>query len=299
MGIKEMFYLPFWWAGNVLRKKKRPLQSVVFISDKCNLSCRHCSIYNHKNPVTKPLSQIKEELEYCYSLGSRFVDFEGGEPFLWKDGDKTVDDLCQLAHSIGFFSCTITTNAQQEFHADSADSIWISMDGVGKYHEQIRGEGTWTRLEKNAAACGHKALAANMVVNTLNRDCIRQTAEYVRNNPAFKCISFNLHTPFPGTEYLALDEESRNEVIEEIVALKKEGFPIMNSVSGLRRMKNMNFKHCCWMTNFVFMDGTRKDSCIGPEVGNCDRCGFCMAGEEWAVMHLRPDTLMAGLKLRG
>lgn len=298
MNIKEFFYLPWWYFRSVVLGKKAPLQSVVFISDKCNLSCKHCSVYNHTSPVTKTMSQIRGELEYCYRLGSRFVDFEGGEPFLWRDGDKTVDDLCDLAREIGFFSCTITTNAQQNFRGSRADSIWISMDGVGDFHEQIRGAGTWKRLLENAASCGHKALAANMVVNNLNRSCIREAAEFVKNNPAFQCISFNMHTPFPGTEYLALDETARQEVIEQIIALKKEGFPIMNSVSGLRRMKDMNFRHCCWMTNFVFMDGSREPQCIGPKVGNCPRCGFCMAGEEWAVVHFCPDTLLAGLKLR-
>lgn len=298
MNIKELFYLPWWYFRNVVLGKKGPLQSVVFISDRCNLSCKHCSVYNHQSPITKSYAQIREELEYCYRLGSRFVDFEGGEPFIWRDGEKTVDDLCDLAKEIGFYSCTITTNAQQDFKGSRADSIWISMDGIGAYHEQIRGEGTWGRLVKNAETCGHKELSANMVINTLNHSCIRDAAEFVKNNPAFKCISFNLHTPFPGTEYLALDEKSRLEVIEQIISLKKEGYPIMNSVSGLRRMKDMNFKHCCWMTNFVFMDGTREPQCIGPKVGNCLHCGFCMAGEEWAVVHFQPDTLLAGLKLR-
>jgi len=26
--------------------------------------------------------EVKEKLEYCYGLGSRFVDFEGGETLL-------------------------------------------------------------------------------------------------------------------------------------------------------------------------------------------------------------------------
>jgi hypothetical protein len=30
----------------------------------------------------------------------------------------------------------------------------------------------------------------------------------------------------------------------------------------------------------------------------CDRCGFGMAGEMHSVFTLRPDTIMAGMKLR-
>jgi len=298
MKITHFFYLGWWWFRARFCGRKAPLQSVIFISDKCNLSCKHCSVYNHTAPVVKSFEQIREELEYCYSLGSRFVDFEGGEPFIWEDNGKDVNDLCELAREIGFFSCTITTNAQKSFAGSRADSIWVSMDGVGEYHEKVRGEGTWARLEKNIAGSGHKALSVNMAINTLNRESVGAAIEYTKNNPYIKEISLNLHTPYPGTEYLALSQEDREKVLDEIISYKKKGYPIMNSVSGLKKMKKMDFKRYCWMTNFVFMDGTREPQCIGEKVGNCDRCGFCMAGEEAAVMNLCPDTIFAGLSLR-
>ena len=78
-----MVYLAQWFVKARFFGIKRPLQSVVFISDKCNLACKHCSVYNYENPNIKTFEQIKQELEYCYGLGSRFVDFEGGEPFIW------------------------------------------------------------------------------------------------------------------------------------------------------------------------------------------------------------------------
>lgn len=296
--LKEITYLPWWWLRAKLGRRA-PLQSVVFVSDRCNLSCKHCSVYNHTNPLSKTMEQLREELLYCYSLGSRFVDFEGGEPFLWHDGDKDINDLCDLARSLGFFSCTITTNAQRPFDGSRADSIWVSMDGVGKYHDAVRGEGAFARLEANIATCGCKALSANMAINKLNKDGVGEAIEYVARSPYFKLISLNLHTPFPGTEQLALSKEERLQVLDTIMEYKKKGYPIMNSRTGLKRMRHMDFRKQCWMTNFIFTDGTRKDQCIGAEMGICDRCGFCMAGEESAVISLAPDTILAGLRLRG
>lgn len=53
------------------------------------------------------------------------------------------------------------------------------------------------------------------------------------------------------------------------------------------------------MTNFIYVDGTREPQCAGYKIpGLCDKCGFCMAGEEDAVMRLAPDTILAGFKLR-
>ncbi len=296
--FSEIAYLPFWWLRAVCGCKK-PLQSVVFISDRCNLSCKHCSVYNHEKPNDKTFARIEEELRYCYSLGSRFVDFEGGEPFIWRDGDKTVNDLCVLAKKIGFFSCTITSNAQLPFDGSVADSIWVSMDGVGEAHDLIRGKGAFARLEKNVADCGCPALSANMAINSLNYESVANAIEYVASNPAFRMISLNFHTPFPGTEHLELPHDKRLEVIDLILDYKRRGFPIMNSRSGLLKMRDNDFTRRCWMTNFIFADGTRSDICAGHAAGLCPKCGFCMAGEESAVMELRPDTILSALRLRG
>ena len=297
--IKELFYLPYWFIGARFFGKKKPLQSVVFITDRCNLRCKHCSVYNLTNPVSKSYEQLREELEYCYSLGSRFIDFEGGEPFIWKDGDKDIDDLIRLAKSIGFFSCTITTNAQKPFHTDEARSIWVSLDGVGEYHDKVRGEGAFARFEKNIATCGHKALSVNMAINTLNWEAVGPTIEYVKASPYIKSISFSFHTPFKGTEYLALDQATREKVIDLLLDYKKKGYPIMNTSVGIRKMRRLDFEPQCWVTNYVLTDGTRLPQCPGKETGACEQCGFGMAGEMNALFNFHPETIIAGLKLRG
>lgn len=295
---QQLLYMPWWWFRAAVLGRRKPLQSVLFISDRCNLSCRHCSVYNHVEPVDKSVQQIREELQFCLSEGSRFVDFEGGEPFLWHDGEKDVNDLCRMAREMGFYSCTITTNAQMPFDGTVADSIWVSLDGVGEMHEKIRGKGTFARLEKNVADCGCRNLSANMAINVLNCDGVAQTIEYVASNPHFRSISLNFHTPFPGTEHLAVSQDKKREIIDIILDYRKRGYPIMNSRSGLLKMRDNRFRRCCWMTNFIYADGTRSPQCSGESLGICDRCGFCMAGEESAVMELRPDTIFSGLKLR-
>ena len=119
------FYLGNWYFQTKFLKRRKPLQTVLFITNQCNLSCSHCSVYDHEHPTVKSYDQIKEELLYSYKLGSRFVDFEGGEPTLWRDGDLRLNDLIDLAHKIGFFTTTVTTNAQLPFAGLNANSIWV------------------------------------------------------------------------------------------------------------------------------------------------------------------------------
>lgn len=296
--MKNPLYLPAWYFGTKLPGGHRPLQTVLFITDRCNLSCRHCAESGHGGHFDKPYRQIEEELRWSYARGSRFVDFEGGEPTLWRDGEHTLNDLYDLAHAVGFFSGTLTTNGQQPFGDTKADSVWVSVDGYRDYHDAIRGPGTFEKLDRNIRESGLRSLSVNMAVNRINRPSVADTVRYARDNPAIRSISINFHTPYPGTESLMLPREEKNAVIDEVLELKRRGYPVMNSVSGLKIMKRPDFPKDCWVSNFILADGTRLERCPGSTCGICGECGFCMAGETWAMLRLRPDTILAGLKLR-
>ena len=294
--IKQYFYLAWWFV------RARFLQTVLFITDKCNLRCKHCSVYGSAGYRQRKFDDILADMRRSYAAGSRFIDLEGGEPTLWREGEKTINDIIDAAKSIGFFSITVTTNAQQDFSWIHPHSIWVSMDGVGKYHESIRGEGTFAKLEENIRRSGHKHLSVNMVVNSLNWESVDAAIEYARSNPAIEQISVNFHTPYPGTEYLMLPVEKKVEVIDKVLAYKKKGYPIMNSVSGLKKMKKnslgqMQLGRECFVTNFIYPDGT-DGLCSGYGTDLCRNCGFCMAGEMASVFNFCPDTLLAGFKLR-
>jgi len=294
----SLFYLFWWFINGRFLGKKRPLQTVLFISDKCNLACKHCSIYQSHNPNIKSYKQIKEELEYSYYLGSRFVDFEGGEPTLWNNGNKDLNSLIRLAKAIGFYSTTVTTNAQIPFFELEADFIWVSLDGIGSFHDDIRGKGSFERLLKNISTANHHRLSVNMVINSQNYNSVEETITFVKNHPQIQSISLNFHTPYINTEHLFLDWDKRSEIIDLILHKKKEGYPIMNSVSGLKLMKHNNFKKQCWVSNFIMPDGTRLAECHGKRAGICNQCGLSMAGEMNAIFNLKPDTILAGMKLR-
>lgn len=300
--IKQYFYLAWWFVRARFLGRRAPLQTVLFITDKCNLRCKHCSVYGSAGYRQRKFDDILADMRRSYAAGSRFIDLEGGEPTLWREGEKTINDIIDAAKSIGFFSITVTTNAQQDFSWIHPHSIWVSMDGVGKYHESIRGEGTFAKLEENIRRSGHKHLSVNMVVNSLNWESVDAAIEYACSNPAIEQISVNFHTPYPGTEYLMLPVEKKVEVIDKVLAYKKKGYPIMNSVSGLKKMKKNSLGQIqlgreCFVTNFIYPDGT-DGLCSGYGTDLCRNCGFCMAGEMASVFNFCPDTLLAGFKLR-
>ena len=298
MRIKELIYLPFWFFKAKFLGVKKPLQSVIFITDYCNLSCKHCAKDGHGCSTMKSYKKIKKELEYSYEMGSRFVDFEGGEPTLWQDESYNLNDLYNLAKEIGYFSGTLTTNAQNSFEDTLADNIWVSLDGVAETHDMIRGIGAFEKLDKNIRKCRKKSICVNMAINNINKNNVIETIKFAKEHPHIKLISLNFHTPYPGTEDLMIKWEERYEIIDSILEMKKNGFPIMNSKTGLKNLKKKNYKKYCWITNFILVDGMKFSECPGKSIGICDQCGFGMAGEMNGLMRFKPDTLFAGLNLR-
>ena len=296
--MRKLCYLAAWFIKAKFFQQKQPLQTVLFITDRCNLACKHCTIYKKENPTVKTYEQIKEELNYSYRKGSRFVDFEGGEPTIWRDKEYDINSLIQLAKQIGFFSVTVTTNALLPFANIAADSLWVSLDGIGNYHDDIRGPGAFAKLEKNISTCGHPRLSVNMVINNRNYESVEQTIEFARDNPYIRSISINFHTPYSTTEHLFLDWKTRQEVIDKIILMKRKNYPILNSISGLKLMRTNNFEKQCWISNFIMADGARLDVCQGQIAGICDQCGYSMAGEMKSLFDIRLDTVLAGLKLR-
>ena len=190
MNLRQFLYLPLWYFSVRFLGKKKPLQTVIFISNVCNYNCKHCCIDKSK-PEVMSYDEAKKQLEHSYSQGSRFVDFEGGEPTLWRDGERTVNDLCDLARKIGFFSTTVTTNASEDFSWLNADHVFVSLDGL-KSHDVIRCEGAFKSLNSNIKKYKPSSkLSVNMVINSINKDEIFEVLEYVEKNPCINGISFH------------------------------------------------------------------------------------------------------------
>lgn len=297
--MNKFLYLVIWYFQVKILGRKKPLQTVLFINNECNLRCKHCCIDKDTHKIVKSFSQIESELIYSYKLGSRFVDFEGGEPTMWTDGEKNINDLIFLAKKIGFFSTTVTTNAQKDFSWLKADSVWVSIDGFEGSHDAVRGKGTFEKAMKNIdkyGALGKKNLSINMVINKLNESSVENVIKFVDKNPTIKSISLNFHMPYLGTENLCVD--NKNKIIDKIISLKKQGMPIMNTLSGLRNLKSPQNSKYCWITNFIMPNGEKLEKCQGAKYNLCQDCGLGMAGEMRNLYDFSLETIIAGIKLR-
>lgn len=294
----KLAYCALWYLKCRFLGKRIPLFSVFFITSKCNLKCRHCAVRLWYEPSDMRYPQIMELMRRCYDMGARMIFFEGGEPFLWNDAGRRVNDLVRESKSMGFFMSSLTTNATMPFETD-ADLVWVSVDGTKEIHDEIRGRGTFEQLMKNVENSSHPRICANMVINTLNRQVVEDTIRLIARTQNFKGISLNFHTPHSGVEELFLPFEQRREVLQKIIELKREGFPIINSLPALEAMGSNDWvkRRQCWVGNFVLLDGVIYEECSGSREGICDRCGYGMGAEMTAIFDFKPSTIREATSL--
>ncbi len=264
-------YLFSCYVKSRLFNIKRPLLAGLKITHLCNLKCRHCPFWQ-KEKVSFSFSQVKNSLRALHDLGVRLVIIEGGEPFLWKDSSYDIRDVVAEAKKL-FFSVGITTNGTFSLEADS-DVIWVSIDGLKKTHDLLRGE-SFDRIMVNIKKSTHSKIYAHTTINRMNQGEIPEMVKFLSDR--VKGLTFQFHYPYTeDANGLLLTFEERKIVLEELIKLKKDGFPIANSYACLQALKDNKWRCHSWMIASVEPDGKLTQGCYikGRGEVSCKKCGF-------------------------
>jgi MoaA/NifB/PqqE/SkfB family radical SAM enzyme len=227
----------------------------------------------------------------------RLVIFEGGEPFLWRDGQRTVEDLVQAARHRGFFSTGITTNGTLPLES-SADMVWVSIDGPREVHDVWRGP-SYDRILTNIAASRHPRILANI---TIHRHNAQRIGELIRNlKGVVKGITIQFVYHYPDSEDLTVDAVTRRQILHELVTLKRQGYPLLDSYGVLRRLAGNTWRCHDWLIANVEPDGCMHYGCYlkGRGAVDCRRCGFAAHAElarayDWDLAAIRTGQRVFG-----
>lgn len=272
-------WLGFAWFGvtTVLLRRRDPIVGSLIVTDRCNLACRHCAVANLRR-VDYPFARLQADLRLLHDQGVRILFLYGGEPFLWRDGGRTLRDVVAEARRIGFPLVNVVTNGTRGLDLPEADVILVSLDGTRVHHDEIRGR-TYDRVLANVRAATSDNLCLYMAVNRINVDDVEHVAEVARSLPTVRAVSYNLHTPYPGTEHLTLSPRQRRDVGERIGALIAGGYPVLNLASALPRIADLSAPRPCPQCVIV-EDGQQWTCGRCIEIpGLCEQCGFSFAAE--------------------
>lgn len=159
-----------------------PLQTITIrVTRACNLKCLHCySISGARLKNELSLEEIKNIINQSKKLGAMRIFFTGGEPFARPD----ISKILKYADDNGF-AIYISTNGTlfDKKLVDTLKSLkhlrtlQISIDGLKKTHDSIRGVGgtfdkaiTWAKFIKKEFGNTDKKIAFVLTLMKKNRD---------------------------------------------------------------------------------------------------------------------------------
>lgn len=277
MKLSSFLYFAGFGLKTVLFSRKKAILGTIILTDKCNLECKHCAV-NNLTAVLHPYEQIKSDMMQLYNSGIRILFFCGGETFLWSDREKTLRDLVIEAKKIGFLIVNVVTNGTFKIDLPEADLILLSLDGDKTNHNEIRGD-TYDLIMKNIDEASCDNICIYMAINRINKDSIASVCEVALRKSAVRAVSFNFHTPYPGTEQLELTISEKQSACDMIASFIDAGYPIFNLKSAFPYIVNNTFPVPCHQC--VVMENGHLSicgRCINVP-GLCERCGYFFAAE--------------------
>ena len=277
MKLDSFLHFATFGIKTILFKEKKPILGTIIVTDKCNLSCKHCSV-NNITAVVHPYIQMRKEMQELYDMGVRILFFCGGETFLWRDGEKTIRDLVIEAKEMGFLIVNVVTNGTYPINLPEADLILLSLDGDRERHNIIRGD-TYDKIMENIAHATADNICFYMAVNQINKEQIAHVCRTARDTKNVRAVSFNFHTPYPDTKELALSVEEKTKCCETIEQMMKEGAPVFNLKSAFPYLIHNNFPTPCYQC--VVMENGKLSVCgrCVDVPGLCEKCGYFFVAE--------------------
>ncbi|MEA1945343.1 MAG: radical SAM protein [Euryarchaeota archaeon] len=236
-----------------LRVRKRPFVLSHGINARCNLQCKFCEYWKEEGEEMDT-EEIFSLLDCARSFGIKIYNAWTAEPLMRRD----LPEILEHAHSIGMVTSLITNGKllKKRIHdLSDLDYLSVSVDGI-KTFKEIRGIDFDYVLDgiMEAKKEGHSILM-NCVISGKNLDEIRNLI-YLARDLGVR-ISFEPIHEFSGIDHEVWDEIGIRDVkkyertVDQIIGLKKNRFPIINSLTYLEMIKRLKPDFRCHVSDII------------------------------------------------
>jgi radical SAM family uncharacterized protein len=209
---------------------KMPLFCGHKLTYNCNLRCKMCPFWKRSN---KDLSTETEKtiLRRIYDSGACAIAFEGGEPLLRKD----LREILAFSRSLPLQTSLVTNGTLLASRIDEIaqyinGAIYVSLDGLEKTHDAIRGvSGSFERtIEGITEASKRVSVIINTTIMDENIDEIEDLVELAKGLDVKISVAV-------AHEYYEAEASSPNrlkirDISKKLVELKNKGYPLINSI---------------------------------------------------------------------
>lgn len=235
---------------------KAPLFCGHKVTYNCNLRCKMCPFWKRSN---KDLSIEKEKaiLRRIYDSGACAIAFEGGEPLLRKDLSK----ILAYSRSLPLQTSLITNGTLLESKIDEIaqyinGAIYVSLDGLEKTHDMIRGvNGCFKRTMSGINAASKKVLV--IINTTVMSENIHEMEDLtILAKEIGVGISVAIAHEYCNATASTPAIQDVKKTVERLIELKKNGYPLVNSISYFKVVAKQK-KWICkpWTTINVSPEG--------------------------------------------
>jgi MoaA/NifB/PqqE/SkfB family radical SAM enzyme len=273
-------------------RQRVPLICGLVLTNKCNLRCRHCRVAT-RDDKQLCFEEITEVIDSFYRQGGRCLYLEGGEPFLWHDRPYGIEHIVEYARGVGFLAVIIYTNGTTPIQT-SADTVFISIDGLHQTHDYLRGP-SFDRIMYNIHRSTHPSLFINFTINSRNNAELEDFLSYADGVTQIRGTFFYFHTPYYGYDELYVEPDERVRILHRLLACKKK-HRILNSYAGLRSALRNDWRRPLDICS-VYEKGHTYRCCRfrgDPEL--CRNCGYLSYAEIDQTLRLKPSAILNALK---
>lgn len=124
----------------------------IEVTTECNGSCSHCFVRARDIPgQSLPRHLVETIVREGYAEGYRHLHITGGEPLLWNG----LLPVFELAFGLGYETAFLNTNGtlltpglSAELAAFDGLAVSVSLQGPKRFHDRMRGKGSWERAVK-------------------------------------------------------------------------------------------------------------------------------------------------------
>lgn len=268
-----------------IRVKKRPFVLSHGVNARCNMRCGFCEYWKETGPEPAR-EEVFKLLEDAKAFGIGVYNAWTTEPLLRKD----LPEIMAHAKKLGLITSMVTNGKllyERAGELKDVDFLSVSVDGIKSY-EEIRKMKFETLLKgikkaRDVREMQNKGpILMNCVLSGKNLDDIEGLIELAKELGVK--ISFEPVHEFPGiasetwNDIGIRDEEKFRRTVDRIIEMKKKGYPIINSRTYLRMVRDRDMAYKCRASGVIINvthDGTAEACRVQHEpLGNVMRDGF-------------------------
>ena len=290
--LKSCSYGLKYVIGHQVFGKTLPLIRGLVLTNRCNLRCRHCRV-DARDPAHVDFAEAAAAIDAFRGEGGRCLYLEGGEPFLWHDGPRGLDHVVDYAHGRGFLTVVVYTNGTLPIRT-SADTVFVSVDGLRDTHDALRGK-SFDRIMENIRDSAHPSLYVNYTINNRNKDDIRGFCEHIHGMDRIRGTFFYFHTPYYGYDELYIELPEKQRILRQLMELRRD-YRILNSRAGLLSAWHNDWQRPMRVCS-VYEKGVVHECCRfsrDPEL--CRNCGYLSYAEIDQTLKLKPSAVLNAMK---